>query len=134
MKKLVLLVTSFAIISGVLAALPCNSRLRKTRPNLFKHCGNNCPYGQWGSWSIISKFQTNQCNSSKAYNQTRSRHSFIETCPSESESKIMCKCINFSCIVATYTYIAMVLNLLAIYISMHAKDTYIHTYVLTVPL
>ena len=91
MTKFVLLVTSITIISEVLAALPCDSRLRKTRPNLFKHCGNDCPYGQWGSWSITSKFRTDKCNSSKAYNQTRSRYSFLKTCPSESENKTICK-------------------------------------------
>jgi len=75
-------VTSLTIISEVLAALPCDS-----------HCGNACQYGQWSSWSIISKFQADQCNSSKAYNQTRTRHSFIKTCPSKSESKMICKCL-----------------------------------------
>ena len=39
-RKFALLVAIFAIISGALAALPCNSRLRITRPNLFRHCGS----------------------------------------------------------------------------------------------
>ena len=93
MKRFVSLVTSFTLMSEVLTALPCDSHLRKTRPDLFKHCGNACQYGQWGSWSIISKFRADQCNSSKAYNQTRARHSFIKTCPSKSENKMICKCL-----------------------------------------
>ena len=93
MRKFALLVAIFAIISGALAALPCDSRLRKTRPDLFRHCGSTCPYGQWSSWAITGKFSSENCDSKKAYNQTRTRYSFIDTCPTESENKIICEYI-----------------------------------------
>lgn len=91
MRKVVVLVVTLAIISAALAALPCNSRLRKTRPNLFKHCGNTCPYGEWSSWTITTKFRSTKCDSNKAFNQTRTRYSFIQTCSSENENRTMCK-------------------------------------------
>ena len=104
---LLVTIASFTIINEVLAATPCDSHLRKMRPDLFKHCDNACPYGQWGSWSIISKFRTDQCNSSKAYNQTRTRHSFIKTCPSQSESKAICKCLKLVCTCTADTMICI---------------------------
>ena len=91
MRIFFLQVAVLAIISGSIAALPCNSRLRKIRPDLFNHCGNTCPYGQWSSWTITTKLQSDKCDSNKAYNQTRTRYSFIKTCPSENETRSICK-------------------------------------------
>lgn len=93
MKKIALLVAILALISGALAALPCNSRLRLIRPNLFKHCENNCngSYGQWSSWKTISKGVHDECDSKKAYNQTRFRNSLTKNCPRENETRYYCK-------------------------------------------
>ena len=91
MKNTVVLVSAvLAIVSGALAALPCNSHLRIIRPNLFKHCENTCAYGEWSTWKIVDKMQSNNCESKKAYVQTRIRHSFTKSCPSQNETKYTC--------------------------------------------
>jgi len=97
--KITVLVAVLVIINGALAALPCNSRLRIIRPNLFKHCGNTCPYGQWSSWKITSKGIAENCTSKKAYVETRTRHSFLKSCPSTNETRTVCK--------YQYMYLAM---------------------------
>ena len=91
MKKFALLVAILTAIGGGLGALPCNSRLRIIRPNLFKHCGNNCPYGQWSSWKTVGKSVSEKCPSKKAYTQTRTSYSFIKSCPSKNETRHICK-------------------------------------------
>ena len=91
MKNIVVLAAAIlALISGALAALPCNSRLRIIRPDLFKHCENTCAYGEWSSWRIVDKAQSENCESKKAYIQTRSRVSFTKTCSSQNETKYTC--------------------------------------------
>ena len=87
----VLAAAILALISGALAALPCNSRLRIIRPDLFKHCENTCAYGEWSSWRIVNKAQSKNCESKRAYVQTRIRHSFTKTCSSQNETKHICK-------------------------------------------
>lgn len=92
MGRVALLVAALVItISGGFADLPCNSHLRIVLPDLFKHCGNDCPYGQWSSWKTISKAQSVNCESKKAYIQTRARHSFIKNCSSENETRYACE-------------------------------------------
>ena len=86
----VLVVGVLGIISGALAALPCNSHLRIIRPDLFKHCENTCAYGEWSSWRIVGRNQSNKCESKKAYVQTRIRHSFTKSCSSQNETKYTC--------------------------------------------
>lgn len=81
MRKVALIAVILAAVNVALAALPCNSRLRIIRPNLFKHCGNKCPYDQWSSWKTTGKAQSQKCQSKKAYIQTRTRHSSKNTCP-----------------------------------------------------
>lgn len=88
-------VISVAVISVALAALPCNSRLRIRYPHLFKHCENICTYGEWSSWKIVDKAQSENCESKKAYVKTRYRHAFTKTqrntCPSQNETKFTCQ-------------------------------------------
>ena len=90
MKNIAVLVAIVATICGAFAALPCNSRLRIIRPNLFKHCENTCAYGEWSSWRIVNKAQSENCESKKPYVQTRIRLSFTKTCSSQNETKYTC--------------------------------------------
>ena len=91
MKKVAVLVAALVAISGTLGSLPCDSQLRIVLPDLFKHCANHCPYGQWSSWKIINKTRSENCESKNAYFQKRTRHSFIKNCSDENETRYACK-------------------------------------------
>ena len=94
MKIIGVLAAVLAVISGTLAALPCNSRLRIIRPDLFKHCENICTYGEWSSWKIVDKAQSENCESKKAFTEIRRRYAFAKNqankCPSLNQTKYTC--------------------------------------------
>ena len=89
------------IINAAFATLPCASHLRIIRPDLFKHCGssssNNCSYDQWSPWKTTSKVKSSNCESKKAYVQTRVRHSFTKTYSDQNEIKYTCKHLTIIC-------------------------------------
>ena len=73
MKNTVVLVAAvLGVISGALAE-------------------NTCAYGEWSSWRIVNKAQSENCESKKAYVHTRIRQSFTKNCSSENEINFPCK-------------------------------------------
>ena len=52
---------------------------------------NTCAYGEWSSWRIEDKAQSENCESKEAYVHTRVHHSFTKNCSTENETKYTCK-------------------------------------------
>ncbi|XP_065918681.1 uncharacterized protein [Dysidea avara] len=83
-----LLIIAAASISD--AALPCNSVLRKDRPDLFTQC--SCLYGSWSSWSRTSGvISSTNCASGYHYNAQRSRKDNNGNCKDETQTKSYCE-------------------------------------------
>ena len=82
-----------AVMVGIVptaSQLPCDSQLRRVRPQLFQHC-SICSYSQWSSWKVTGKVSSTSCTSGKAFNQIRTRHDLQGSCVQQNQTNYTCK-------------------------------------------
>ncbi len=88
------------LISSTEAKLPCKSRLRFLRPNLFKHC--ECTYTDWTEWEMVPNTLGKDvsamgiCESGEAFTETRMQVALGENCEMRVENRSMCKSTQFN--------------------------------------